>query len=69
MMLEDEELADRIAVGDDHQYQQDRVPQREAVERWRHPRGRVDRKRIAQRLAERSFAEMRADEDDDQKDR
>src|SRR6516165_246460 len=69
MALEKEELPDRVAIGHDHYSQQNRVPEREAVERRRDLSRRVHRQRIAQRLRQYSLAEMRAHQNDDQQGR
>jgi hypothetical protein len=40
MLLQEEELSDRVAIGDDHERQDDSSPQPEAIERGRDLRRR-----------------------------
>ncbi len=49
-----DELRDRPPIGREHQDQHQHVPQPEAVERFRDPRRRVQRQRIADRRRSRS---------------
>src|SRR4051794_3246952 len=58
MRFEVKELSDRISVRYYHINEQERVPQREAVQGYWDPRRRAHCKRIAQRHACRSRAEM-----------
>ena len=69
MRLQEEKLPDRVAVGEDHQHQHDRVPEPKSIECWRNAHGRIHGKRIAHRLVRRTLTKLRAHQDDDQQDR